>query len=50
MEDPLTADDPVRGGVAAEEEESRPYAQQYLTPPTIQVSLENPPNDPALRH
>mmetsp|Transcript_1311 Transcript_1311/g.3915 ORF Transcript_1311/g.3915 Transcript_1311/m.3915 type:complete len:110 (+) Transcript_1311:236-565(+) len=49
MEDPLTADDPVRGGVAAEEEEARPYSQQYLIPPTIRWSTsEQSPVEPEL--
>ena len=39
MEDPLTADDPVRGGVAAEEDEARAYAEQYLAPASVTVSV-----------
>lgn len=42
MEDPLTADDPVRGGVAAEEDEARAYAEQYLAPASVTVSVKLP--------
>lgn len=40
MEDPVTGDDPVRGGIAEEEEEALSYASEFLKPPKISVSTE----------